>query len=493
MLKRELLRDLLLYATSDVVSRGLLFLAIPIYTRIFSPAEYGALNLALTVMGLLLAVLILGGDSAFALYYAEAKTEQDRRELTSTALTILLAATVGFAVVALPLAWPLSRLLFGSTDHTALVVLVVLAVPASIANRLLAQVLRSQFRAAPLVALTIATAVLSIGGGLVLAVPLGLGVKGIVLGVVVAEVSTLPVRLHLVRSMIGLTFQSQLGRKFLSYGLPLVPTAVAYWIFLGSDRIILGKLSTLEEVGLYSVANGAVGMLLLTATVIGQAWSPHAFEIAVRRPNEAPVLFGRFLTYVAALLGLLCVTFSVFASEVVHLIATPGFYSAERSIPPLALALVAYGTTLVTCSGICLTKKTGYLARYSAYAAVLNVGLCICLIPAFGHVGAAWASTAAYVYLTGAYYWRSQKLWRAEYETRRLATIAVAIVLFTAFGPVLPDGYGLTSLGSKAAYCACFIATVFLLRGLDGRDVHMLRSMLGRRRMTSAGATSAAG
>lgn len=479
MLKRRLLKDLTLYGTSDVVSKGLVFLALPIYTRIFTPAEYGALSLALTVFGLLLGILILGGDSAFALYYVEARTAQDRQALTSTALTVLVCCTGAFTLVALPLTPWLSGVLFGTSHYATLLLLAVVALPASVANRILSQVLRSQFRPVSLVTLTIGTALLSVGAGLFAATKLNMGLNGILLGTLIGEMVTLPLRVYLVRASLGRTFDRELCRKFLSYGLPLVPTAIAYWVFLGSDRVVLSRLSNLEQVGLYSVANGVVGVLLLATSAVGQAWSPHALQLATQRPEEAKAVFGRFLTYLLASLGFLCVAFTSFAPELLRVIASPRFYGAKHAVAPLALALVGLGTTQVTSAGICLKKRTRYLAIYSAYAAVLNVVLCILVIPRFGQVGAAWASTTAYVYLTVAYGRRSQTLWPVAYETRRSSTIVILLLGFSAAASVLP-GPSLIGIALKLLYCMSFVAALFVFRALDAREIGLVTSVLGR-------------
>src|ERR687896_1666934 len=75
----RLSRDLVVYGFGEVVVKAFGLITIPIYTRIFSPEEYGALSVVLTLAGLFIAIVALGGDSAFVRYFLAARTLQERR------------------------------------------------------------------------------------------------------------------------------------------------------------------------------------------------------------------------------------------------------------------------------------------------------------------------------------------------------------------------------------------------------------------------------
>ena len=66
---RDLLRDIAIYGTGNLLVKATAFITMPIYTRIFTPEEYGIWNFTLTAVGLVSTVLALGGDSAYARYF----------------------------------------------------------------------------------------------------------------------------------------------------------------------------------------------------------------------------------------------------------------------------------------------------------------------------------------------------------------------------------------------------------------------------------------
>jgi len=278
--------------------------------------------------------------------------------------------------------------------------------------------------------------------------------------------------------MLGPTFSWAVLRKLLSFGLPLVPTSLAWWVFTLSDRLILGKLTTLHELGLYSVAVTASALLGLFVGSLGQAWSPHAVHAYEQRPDDAAVLFSRMLTYILGGFGALAVFISLFGREALRLLTTSSFLHAAVAIPPLSLGLLAYASTQVTAMPISLRNRTIYLAVYAWMAAALNVALNLLLVPRFGMIGSAWATTIAYSFLSISYLLRSQRLWHVQYEGRRAAVILSLTVVFALPGPYLPHTHVLLDVPIKVACFALYAALLVALRAFDRREWRALATIL---------------
>jgi O-antigen/teichoic acid export membrane protein len=471
-LHRRLSRDFVVYGFGEVAVKLFSLVTLPIYTRIFDPAEYGALSIVLTLNGLLMAVIILGGDSAYARFYFRATTVDQKRRITSTWIGFLAAWSTLVVFILLPFAPVIADWALNGDVRSALIVVPLLAVPVVIVNRLSAQVLRNEFRAAAFTTLNIASVTLSVTISLIAAVPLGLGILGILVGALCAEAIMLPIRLWSARSMLMPYFRFDDIRPLLAFGIPLVPISLAYWVFLVSDRILLAQLATLEQVGLYSVAASLVGLTSIVVSALGQAWSPHATRVFEEDPDYAPRLFGRMLTYVLAGFGFLCVGITAFAPELLRLLTAPSFSAAVVAVAPLALGMVAYASTQVTAGGITLKLRTRYMAIHASVAAAINVGLNLVLIPEYAALGSAWATMIAYTYLTLAYLVTSQRLWAVAYERRRSITVLVLLLAFVL------------AIVVKGGYCLGFIGALFLLRAFDNREVQafaVLTSAIRRR------------
>ena len=486
-MRPRLSRDILVYGVGEVLAKAFGLITLPLYTRIFSPDEYGVLSVVLTIAGLVLAIVALGGDSAFIRYFMAVRTPEERQTITSTWIGFLAAWSAVAILVVLPLSGEIGRVATGTPSAGGAVAIAMLWTPVRLINMMCGQLLRNEFRATAYIVLNVLALGLIVAGSVIGAVVLQLGIEGVLLGTLAGELAILPLRLFSARHMLRWRFSRRWLRRLVSYGAPLVPTSLAYWVFTTSDRVLLSNLSTLEQVGLYSVAVSSVGVANIAIMALGQGWSPHAIHAYETDEAWARNLFGRMFTYILAGFGLLAVAMAVFADELIGLLAGSGFEGAADAIPPLALGMVAYASTHVTAGGISLAGRTAYLAVYSWAAAVVNVLLCVVLIPPFGMIGAAWATTAAYVALTIGYGMTSHRLWAFGYDWRRALTILALTVAAVLAGPLLPDAsvrdlpaWLLTS-GVKLAYGLALLAAMLWLGGFDRAEIARLwSSILGR-------------
>jgi O-antigen/teichoic acid export membrane protein len=460
-----------LYGTGDFIHKLALFMALPIYTRVFTPEEYGTWSFVATAVGLLGGVLILGGDSAFSLFFFEAKSETEKQLVTSTWFGFLFAWSVAVIFLCLPFTSVFSTLSFGTGKHAALFALTLLASPLTLINTMCGQALRCRFQPRLFMILSVCSSLLSVGFSLFGVVVLELGLRGVMGGVLLAALFMLPIRLWTVRDLLRPMFSIEVLRRLLAFGVPLVPSGLAYWVFAVSDRVLLGRLSTLEQVGLYTLANQVTIVLSFINGAWGQAWSPHAVKVYVEQRQVAPVFFGRVLTYILCGFGLLSVVLTTFSKEVLMILSTPSYYPAGLAIGPLALGFVAYSSTQVTALGISFSKKTQYFAIFSWIAALMNLGVNVLLIPKWGMMAASWTTFGAYLFLTITYMITSHRLWPIViYEKKRLLVVGGLTLIFTLTAPILQAFPIILGIIIKSFYCSAFVGLLFLLKGLDGRE-----------------------
>lgn len=474
----QLFKDVFVYGLGDIVLKATAFITLPIYTRLFTPEDYGVWSFILTTVGLLGGMLALGGDSAYARFFFEAKTLQERQLITATWFSFLAAWSSGVVILLLPFSGLLSWWSFETEQYSLLFTMALLTAPLTLMNTMCGQVLRNQFQARLFTTLNVISTLLVIGLSLLGVVVLDLGLTGLLGGTLAGLGIMLPARLWTIRDMLRPGFSMGHLRKLLAFGVPLVPTSLAYWIFVSSDRVVLGKLSTLEQVGLYAIANNITSVLAFVNQALGQAWSPHVIQIYENQPKLAPVFFGRVATYILTGFGVLCVGIAVFAHEALILLSTPAFYPAAMAVGPLALGFMAYASIQVTASGISLAKQTKYFAIFSWLAALLNLGLNVLFIPRWGMIAASWTTAASYIFLTVAYLIKSQSLWPIVYEKRR-ALIAIALTfMFTTAAPFLPTISLAIDLVVKSSYCLIYAGLLIAFGVIDRREWQMLSPLM---------------
>lgn len=481
---RNISRDIVIYSSGDAATRALGFISVPIYTHLFVPAEYSLLAFVATLATLASGVAILGGDTVLTRFWFEDESDMARRRLATTWIGFLaLSATLVSLTVSLAVP-AFAGSLLDDASRANLLWIVLATVPVANTSRMLAQILRNEFRPLPYALTSFTVGGVALVTGLLLVLRFDLGVAGILAGILVAEIVVLLVRVTLTRSMLVGSFDVSLLRRLLRFGLPLVPVTMSFWVFTASDRVVLAKMGSFEELGYYSVAVSLVSVFALFSAAVGQAWVPRLFRLYERDRAQAADVVGASITYYVFALGLAAVGMSALAPELIDLLTAPAYAPASRVVPLLALGAVAYGSSMLTSSGLTLTYRTGRLSVFSAAAAGCNILLALLLVPALGMTGAAVASLLGYTVLSVAYLVASQRVWRVDVGVRQLLatigvlTVATIAAMLLRTEPVLwrlllVPGYVVATalvggLGARDRRILAQIAT--LVRGVGLRD-----------------------
>ena len=70
---KQLGKDSVIYGIGGILAKAVSFLLLPVYTRIFSPDEYGTIEMLTVICSFLSSILVLGMDSAQSMYFFKLK------------------------------------------------------------------------------------------------------------------------------------------------------------------------------------------------------------------------------------------------------------------------------------------------------------------------------------------------------------------------------------------------------------------------------------
>jgi O-antigen/teichoic acid export membrane protein len=445
----ELSRHSVIYGIGGLVSRFLAVLMLPLYTSYVYPGDYGRIELLMSVMAVAVVVLRGGATFGFIRFYFLDKDPAYRQRLIRT----VFWAQMGYSTLALILcvlfASQLAQLLgvdIGPHSRlqgsgTSLVIATAVLLWANINYAQMTNLFRGEQRS---VAFSIAT-LLNIGITVPITVLLVVVYKQGPLGIIVGNLSgTLVVYLALLgyrREQLGLQFDREMLRALNRFGVPLMAAALAIWVTNFGDRLMLSKLLhgpyRLTELGQYSLAYKICSGMVLVFTAFQVAWP--AFAYSIDNEQEAKRAYSYVLTYLMFIAAWAAIALSLFAPWIVHLLGKkPGYWPAAAAIPALAYSSVFYAGFIVVTIAIGRTRQTKFNWIAATAAAALNFTLNIWLIPAYGMLGAAYATLAAYVVLMVVRTWNAQKLYPVSYQWRRVVSILLVAGALTGVGEAVP-------------------------------------------------------
>lgn len=392
---KQLVKDSFIYSIGGIAGSVIGFFLIPVYTRVFSPDEYGIIELLLTFQGFLLAFLILGTDSAQTRYFYDSEKKQDKREVVSTTLHFRMAWGILIVGICMLAASAFNQFLFDGQVPDTYFYLIFLAALFSVIFSCLVAVYRLLLRPKPYLLLTLSHSLVSAAIIILLVVYFKQGVWGYLLGYAVSILLLIPVAVLLLREYVAFKFSVSLITRMLKFGIPLTPTIIAAWVMNFADRYFLSQYATLDEVGLYAVgAKFGMGIVLITGA-FRLAWTPLALS-AVREPDARA--FYRNVADIYLVGASFIVILLTGMSKLLMIVMTqPDFYAGYIVVGILAYGAVFYGLYTISGLGIWLGEKTIFATIAIAASAVLNIALNIAFIPVWGIVGAATATLIAYI------------------------------------------------------------------------------------------------
>ena len=374
-------------------SKLLVFLMMPLYTGILSPAEYSAADLISQTANLLMPLACIGiTDGVFR--FAMDK-ELDKRSVLSSGLAILFAAGLAFAFLS-----PLISLVDYFSKYVWLIAAYVLAANL---HSLCAQYVRARDKTALFALQGIINTALVIALNVVFLVVFEMGVLGYVLSVVVSDV-VVTVFLIIAGKLykdIRVSFVSgELVKKLLKYSIPMIPATVFWWITSVSDRYMVTYFSGETVNGLYSAAYKIPTALTLVSSVFLEAWQysavsdTNAADESVSR--ESANFFSSVFSHYQGLIYVAASAMIALSQLLIIILCADSYFEAWRYVPVLTLASVFSGFTSFVGSVYLVKKKSMLTFLTSMSGAVINIALNLLLIPRMEAQGAALATVASY-------------------------------------------------------------------------------------------------
>jgi len=472
---RRISRQLLAYGTADVLVLAISFLLLPIYTRVLSPREYGALALLLVFEAVLKIVNRWGLDAAFLRFYYEYPAEE-RRTLAGTIAGFFATANGAIAALLLILAGPINQALFHSLEFIWPFRLLILNLFLSTFLVLPLTLLRIQERARLFATINFSLSFGTIVLRLLFVVALGLGILGILLADVAMTVVILFALSGTISRMEAWRFSPAYLRDVLRYGFPFVPNGVLTHVMGMGDRFILGMYMPLREVGVYLIASSVAALIKYFPVAFDVAWTPFAYDSMQR--SDAPVLFARMATYAFAVLAASLVALSGLGPPLMDLMLPRDYGEVGTLVPILALALAVQTVRSLPGTSLNLAKKTAVYPTVTAAGAVISIGAYFALIPRFGMYGAALALLISQVLTTALMIYLAQRAYRIPYEAGRLVKIvAVAAVTYAAM-MTLASGSSWRTVAIRTGLLSLFPAGLLLLRFLRPQELADIRKLI---------------
>lgn len=429
------------YGLSSIIGRFINYLLVPLYTNIFSPAEYGVVTELYAYSSFLIIIFTYGLETAF---FRFAQNENDKDYVFGTSLFSILFSSA-FFLIAFGLFIPsLSRSLGYESESYLLWLLLLILLTDSLTAIPFAR-LRQQGKAWKFATLKIINIAFNILLNLLflLWIPYlqkhgysfsgwfnaQIGVGYVFISNLLANLITLLLLLPSFKIKTGFNFD--LWKRMMRYSLPLLVAGLAGMVNETFDRAMLKYLITdkndaMTQLGIYG-ANYKIS-ILMTLFIQTFRFAAEPFFFSQSKEKNAKEMYAIVMKYFI-LFGLFIFLLVTLYLHFVQYFIGKDFREGLKVVPILLLANLFLGIFFNLSIWYKLTNKTNYGAYLAVFGATITIVLNFVLIPWFGYLGAAWATLICYVSMTVLSFLWGNRFYKVKYPLREISLYFILSII----------------------------------------------------------------
>lgn len=379
------------YISAEFFIKALSFISIPIFTRIFSPEEYGILAIFHSLVMFFSIIIGFNFWNSITRYYHE--KNNDFKEFFGS-ITIFSTANILITILFLMFFKEPISLFFNVSSEVFVYSIIISGMTFYYMSYLC--YLQASKQSNIYSRISIVQSVI----GLVLSIVLVfILLEKRYMAIIYSRMIILTILLiycviYIYKNSIFIVRKEHVNYA-LRYSIPILPHALSGFILSFFDRMMINKMVGSYETGLYSFAYN-IGMLMQVVVIgMNSSWTPIFFQkLNEEKEEDIKGLIRNYsnFIYIAAL------ALIIFSVDIVK-IASNKYHNATNLIPVIIMSFVFVFLYNIYSSYSFYRKRTFIVSIITLLSGFLNVVLNYLLIPKFGYAVAAYTTLASYFVL----------------------------------------------------------------------------------------------
>lgn len=394
--KKALLGSGVGYLISTVLIKGIVFLTMPLFTKLLSVEDFGIYNAYMSYEAVISILMTLGTPVVIRSAWIEHTDSFGSFEKSMNKLLFLLFGSILAAVIAVEFVSHgfVSRLL--GLDSALLICLLFHSSAYGLVVTT-TEKYRMEFKVLKVLFLSLAITVSSIVVSLLLIYYQEEKFIGRIIG------AAFPYLIFWVFYFLRHICQKdkvdkRYYRYILALGIPAVPYILCENIMLQSDRIMIERFIGAYDAGIYSAISTVVSILMITGNAIESVWAPWSYKKICDGQTQK---LRSISTYYYLVYACISIGFGMIAPEIIKLFTSrQDYWNFSWLVYPMILMQFIYFTSKVPANLLLYYKKTRYSAYGIGFAAAINIGSNYWALHKFGFEAAAFTSLFCMIVFT---------------------------------------------------------------------------------------------
>ena len=386
---REVGKHGIIYGFGSIAQSAAGFLLLPLYAKYLVPHDFGVFSLIQLIGTISGSIFYLGASSALPRSYFDYDDPEDRKRVFNTTLLLLFSGAAIQIVIAALFSNFFSSIIIGSPDYGKLVFINLVSSAILFINTGFFIYLRILRKSPIVVIMSLVTFLGTVSVAYYLLVVKRMGISAPIYAILSSQIFILLTFLLYLRDSISLfpVFRKEMHIQ-LKFGIPIALASMSLMITDWGDRIILSRLLSISEVGIYSM--GARMAVLYNVAIMlpfAMIWSPMMMEY--KNDENIKELFTRVTYYYSVISVAFILLCFLFIDDLLGLFDMAKNYSVSIIIVPFIIAGLYLSSLQNIFSAGIFYKRKPFLLIY-IYLAIggISILLNFLLIPIFGIWGA---------------------------------------------------------------------------------------------------------
>lgn len=429
IVNNKVLKSGIWYVFASFLTKGMILISTPVFTRLLSKAEYGEFSNYKSWLNIITIIVTLNVHATLI------NAMNDYRGRIDQYVTSVLILSSVFTLICMALVIVFSGYFESLFDMELVYILIMFAEIIFMMPVNLFQIKEKyEFSYKRSVVLSL---LLSFGS-MILSVILAINYKDKLYGRIIGN--AIPIIAIGLFTYVYLLIKNckvdfKIWRYVLPICLPYIPHLMSMTLLNSMDKVMLTKMCGAENTALYSIAytsGSAMGVIVIALSDTFSPWlveklSNNEYE-SVRKKSVFYVLF-----FVYAALGIV-----LFGPEVLAILGGSQYLDAKRTMIPIMIGCICQFMYTLFVNIEQYYKVTMGMALASISAAIINFFLNLILIPIFGYEAAAYTTMISYLWLLGVHMFIVYKMgYKKIYNYKFFVMLSILLVAISPFIRIL--------------------------------------------------------
>lgn len=471
------LKNISFYSFGEVLNKSIQFLLLPLYAHYLTPADYGKLELTYLYGAVLVIFYGFIIENGYSRLFFDKKEAAFRDTLFGTSFFFKFGTGAVFLIISLLFSNYFAALLFNFAKGAHYLKLISISVFIKSLAEIPLKTLIVEKRAGRYVINNLLYLLFSLTSTVYFIVVLHLNIEGVLYGQIIGASIQLITLLYSEWKSTFLSFSFTYLKGMLYFSLFLIPTQLATFVTYWSNRLFLQKFTSLEDLGTFSFGYKIASIIpILLTGPIKKASGPEIYEL-IDQPEACKKRIKQYTLIMLMFLTLFALALSIFAKELIMLMAAKSFASSYEVVFILSMGYVLIGMSGIVVTVIQISKKTWLITITWFLSAILNVVLNLLLVPKFGKAGATYATMLSFLFILILYFIFAEMVYKVRFEYVKYILILVLVSASYCLTTVINSSWIVLNLLLKSAMLV--LTTIFMIKCfVRTEDQLRLRNML---------------